>query len=98
MDDFGPAPTPVTALLRAWGQGDPQALEQLTPMVYDELHRRAQHYLARERAGHSLQATALVHEAYLRLVAVEGVRWQDRAHFFALSSQMMRRILVDAAR
>jgi RNA polymerase sigma-70 factor, ECF subfamily len=98
MDSSASSPPPVTALLQAWGQGDQQALERLTPLVYDELHRRARRYLAREPAGHTLQATALVNEAYLRLVDAEGVRWQDRAHFFALSAQMMRRILVDAAR
>lgn len=97
--DHSASPTPpVTALLQAWGQGDQQALERLLPLVYDELHRRARNYWARERAGQTLQPTALVHEAFLRLVEVEGVHWQDRAHFFALSAQIMRRILVDAAR
>jgi RNA polymerase sigma-70 factor, ECF subfamily len=98
MDPSASPPPPVTALLQAWGQGDEQALERLIPLVYDELHRRARRYLAHEPAGHTLQATALVNEAYLRLVEAEGVRWQDRAHFFALSAAMMRRILVDAAR
>jgi RNA polymerase sigma-70 factor (ECF subfamily) len=88
----------VTRLLRAWGDGDKQALERLTPVVYDELRRMARHYLRGERDGHTLQTTALVNEAYLRLVDVAGVNWQDRAHFFAVSAQMMRRILVDAAR
>ena len=74
------------------------ALERLTPMVYTELRRMAGRYMAKERAGNSLQATALVNEAFLRLVEVDNVRWQDRAHFFAVSAQMMRRILVDAAR
>ncbi len=74
------------------------ALEQLTPVVYAELKRMAVRYMAKERPGNSLQATALVHEAFLRLVEVENIRWQDRAHFFAVSAQMMRRILVDAAR
>jgi RNA polymerase sigma-70 factor, ECF subfamily len=98
MDPSASPSPPVTALLQAWGQGDRQALERLLPLVYDELHRRARHYLAREPAGHTLQATALVNEAYLRLVGAEDVHWQDRAHFFALSAQLMRRILVDAAR
>jgi RNA polymerase sigma-70 factor, ECF subfamily len=88
----------VTTLLRAWGQGDRSALDRLTPLVYDELHRRAQNYLARERTDHTLQPTALVNEAFLRIVEAEGVRWQDRAHFFAISAQIMRRILVDSAR
>src|SRR5689334_20005409 len=88
----------VTLLLRAWGKGDAQALHQLTPLVYDELRRMARHYMAGERPGNSLQPTALVNEAYLRLVDAAGVEWQDRAHFFAISAQMMRRILVDAAR
>ena len=93
-----PSPTDVTQLLIAWSQGDQSALETLLPLVYDELHRLARHYMIRERAGHTLQTTALVNEAYLRLVRVEGVHWQNRAHFFAVSAQMMRRILVDFAR
>ena len=88
----------VTRLLRAWGQVDDQALEKLTPMVYQELRRLARHYMRGERDGHTLQTTALVNEAYLRLVDATGVEWQERAHFFAVSAQMMRRILVDAAR
>jgi RNA polymerase sigma factor (TIGR02999 family) len=88
----------VTTLLRAWGEGDRSALDRLVPLVYNELHRRAQNYLARERPDHTLQPTALVHEAFLRLVEVDGVRWQDRAHFFAISARIMRRILVDTAR
>ncbi len=88
----------VTVLLRAWGQGDQDALEQLTPLVYKELHRVARRCMRNERAGNTLQTTALVNEAYLRLVDVKAARWQDRTHFFALSAQMMRRILVDAAR
>ena len=89
----------VTRLLRAWGGGDHAALEQLTPLVYAELRRMAGRYMQRENSGNNtLQATALVNEAFLRLVDVTGVRWQDRAHFFAISAQMMRRILVDAAR
>jgi RNA polymerase sigma-70 factor, ECF subfamily len=89
---------PLTALLQAWSQGDQDALTRLTPLVYDELHRRARNYWMHERAGQTLQPTPLVNEAFLRLVDVEGVRWQDRAHFFAVSAQVMRRILVDAAR
>lgn len=91
-------PAEVTRLLRAWGGGDPAALEQLTPMVYAELRRMAKRYMQHEKPGNTLQATALVNEAFLRLVDVTGIRWQDRAHFFAISAQMMRRILVDAAR
>jgi RNA polymerase sigma factor (TIGR02999 family) len=88
----------ITGLLKAWAGGDQVALERLTPVVYAELKRMAVRYMAKERPGNSLQATALVNEAFLRLVEVDNVRWQDRAHFFAVSAQMMRRILVDAAR
>lgn len=88
----------VSQLLRAWSEGDQAALERLTPMVYDELHRLARGYMRRERPGHSLQATALVNEAYLRLVDCKRMQWQNRAHFFAVSAQLMRRILVDHAR
>jgi RNA polymerase sigma factor (TIGR02999 family) len=88
----------VTQLLLAWGAGDQQALERLTPLVYQELHRLAHRYLARERSDHTLQATALVNEAYVRLVDMQGVGWRDRAHFFAVAARMMRRILVDFAR
>ncbi|PYX28431.1 MAG: RNA polymerase subunit sigma-70 [Acidobacteria bacterium] len=88
----------VSTLLRAWSDGDQSALDQLTPIVYDELRRLAGHYLMRERTGHSLQATALVNEAYLRLVDYKRMRWENRAHFFAVSAQLMRRILVDHAR
>ena len=89
---------PVTRLLVAWGQGDQQALEQLTPLVYKELRRLAQWHLNGERPGHTLQATALVNEAYLRLVDINQIQWQDRAHFFAMAARQMRRILIDAAR
>ena len=92
------APAEITRLLQAWGNGDQAALERLTPVVYDELRRMARRYMRREREGHTLQTTALVNEAYLRLVDATHVSWQDRAHFFAVSAQMMRRILVDAAR
>jgi RNA polymerase sigma factor (TIGR02999 family) len=88
----------ITALLKAWGSGDAAALNQLTPLVYEELRRLARRYMRNERAGNTLQTTALVNEAYLRLVDATRVSWQDRVHFFAVSAQMMRRILVDAAR
>ena len=91
-------PAEVTALLRAWQGGDATALERLTPLVYDHLRSMARRRMRRERSGHSLQSTALVNEAYLRLVDVRNVDWRDRAHFFAVSSEVMRRILVDAAR
>ena len=89
---------PVTRLLVAWGQGDEQALDQLTPLVYKELRRLAQWHMNGERPGHTLQATALVNEAYLRLVDINRIQWQDRAHFFAMAARQMRRILIDAAR
>ena len=88
----------ITQLLTAWGGGDEAALERLTPLVYGELRRLARIYMRGEAPGNTLQTTALVNEAYLRLVDVTNVRWQDRAHFFAVSAQMMRRILVDAAK
>ena len=88
----------VSALLRAWSDGDQGAIQALTPIVYDELHRLARHYMRRERPGHSLQATALVNEAYMRLADYTRMQWQDRAHFFAVSAQAMRRILVEHAR
>jgi RNA polymerase sigma factor (TIGR02999 family) len=95
---MAPAPQGVTALLQAWSSGDQAALERLVPLVYAELHCMARHYVRGENHAPSLQATALVHEAYLRLVDVNRMRWQDRAHFFAVSAQLMRRILVEAAR
>jgi RNA polymerase sigma-70 factor, ECF subfamily len=88
----------VSGLLRAWSDGDRSALDRLTPIVYDELHRLASRYMRGERPGHSLQATTLVNEAYMRLVDYKSMRWQNRAHFFAVSSQLMRRILVEHAR
>lgn len=89
----------VTTLLHAWSQGDQDAFEQLAPIVYAELRRLASHYLKRERADHTLQSTALVHEAYLRLVGQnEPVRWQNRAHFFGIAARLIRQILVDHAR
>lgn len=88
----------VSTLLRAWGDGDIAALERLTPIVYGELHRLAGRYMKGERTGHSLQTTALVNEAYVRLVDYKRMEWQNRAHFFAVSAQLMRRILVEHAR
>src|SRR5271166_5326861 len=88
----------VSTLLRAWSGGDQNALEKLTPIVYNELHRLARRYMKRERPGHSLQTTALVNEAYMRQVDYERMQWQNRAHFFAVSAQLMRRILVEHAR
>lgn len=88
----------VTGLLQAWSDGDQAALEKLMPLVYAELHRLAKRYMGHEHEGHTLQTSALVNEAYLRLVDVHGVRWESRTHFFAVSAQIMRRILVDFAR
>ena len=88
----------VSRLLLAWSGGDSAALDKLTPIVYEELHRIAQRYMRRESPGHSLQTTALVNEAYMRLVDYKRMQWQNRAHFFAISAQLMRRILVDHAR
>lgn len=88
----------VTRLLKAWSAGDDDALEKLTPLVHQQLHHIARRYMAGERSGHTLQATALVNEAYLRLVDCGQVNWQDRAHFFAVSANLMRRILIDFAR
>jgi RNA polymerase sigma-70 factor (ECF subfamily) len=93
-----PSPQGVTQLLKAWGNGEQQALDQLIPLVYTELHRLAHRYMERERSAHLLQPTALVHEAYERLVNLRDVSWQNRAHFFGVSAQLMRRILVDYAR
>lgn len=91
-------PGEVSQLLRAWSQGDQNALERLIPIVHNELRRLARRYLRGERPGHSVQTTALVNEAYIRLVDYKRMQWQDRAHFFAVSAQLMRRILVDHAR
>ncbi len=95
---LGASSNEVTLLLRAWGEGDVQALDRLAPIVYQELHRIARGYMARERTDHTLQTTALVNEAYVRLVDARQVTWQDRAHFFAVCARAMRRILVDHAR
>jgi len=92
------SPKEITRLLVAWGEGDESALERLTPLVYEELRRLAHHYMGRERPGHTLQTTALVNEAYVRLIDWKNVHWQNRAHFFGVSAQLMRRILVDFAR
>jgi len=91
--DSGP-----TELLQAWSQGDESALDRLVPLVYEELHRLARRYMRQERPDHTLQATSLVNEAYLRLIDVNRVEWRNRAHFLALAAQMMRRILVESAR
>jgi RNA polymerase sigma factor (TIGR02999 family) len=94
----GPSPSDVTQLLLDWSRGDRSALDRLMPLVYEELRTLANRSLRHERSGHTLQGTALVHEAYLKLVDQRQVRWQDRAHFFAVAAQLMRRILVDHAR
>jgi RNA polymerase sigma factor (TIGR02999 family) len=91
-------PPDITRMLREWSDGKREALDELLPLVYDELRRQAAHYLRRERPDHTLQTTALIHEAYLRLIDQRDVNWQSRAHFFAISAQAMRRILVDYAR
>jgi RNA polymerase sigma factor (TIGR02999 family) len=88
----------ITQLLQSWSQGDKDAMEKLIPLVYEDLHRRAQHYMSDERPGHALQTTALVNEAYLRLVDSRQVSWESRSHFYAVCAQVMRRILVDWAR
>lgn len=93
-----PSPRDVTELLVDWSKGDQGALNELAPLVYDELHRLARRYLRRERANHTLQTTALVHEAYLRLVKEKNANWQNRVQFFGVASQLMRHILVDYAR
>jgi RNA polymerase sigma factor (TIGR02999 family) len=88
----------ISQLLADWAKRDPAAREQLVPIVYEELRRLAHHYMRGERAGHTLQTTALVNEVYLRLAGIEGLRWRDRAHFFAMAATLMRRVLVDYAR
>ena len=95
---MAPSPEQVTRLLKAWSLGQDAALEELVPLVHQELRRLARRYMYGERVGHTLQTTALVNEAYLRLVNSRKVNWQNRAHFFAISAQLMRRILVDSAR
>lgn len=93
-----PEAAEITGLLKAWRRGDSAALDRLTPLVYEQLHRMARGYMRNERPGHTLQATALVNEAFLRLVDAQDLDWTDRAHFFAVCARAMRRILVDAAR
>ena len=88
----------VTQLLVAWSAGNEAALEQLVPLVYDELHRTARRYMARERSGHTLQTTALINEVYMRLVDFQSMGWQNRNHFFAICANLMRRVLTDFAR
>ena len=93
-----PSKNELTLLLNAWSEGDESALEKLMPVVYDELHRLAHRYMRNEKPGHTLQTTALVNEAYMRLVDMNTMHWQNRNHFFAISARLMRRILVDFAR
>ena len=93
-----PPPSSPTALLLAWGHGDQAAFEQLVPLVHEELRRIARQHMGRERGEHTLQPTALVNEAYLRLIEVKRIQWQNRQHFFAMAARIMRRVLVDAAR
>src|SRR5690349_4327377 len=93
-----PTSQEVTHLLNRWSDGDTEALEALTPIIYSELHKIARRYMGRERAGHTLQTTALVNEAYVRLIDWKNAKWENRAHFFGVSAQLMRRILVDFAR
>ena len=88
----------VTGLLKAWSGGDPAALEQLAPLIFEELQKVARHYMHRERIGHTLQSTALVNEVWVRLINTANADWRDRSHFYACAAQMMRRILVDSAR
>src|SRR5713101_2652182 len=92
------SPGEITQLLSDWSNGDKAALDKLVPMVYEELRRLASYYMRRERAGHTLQTSALVNEAYLRLIDQRDVRWRDRTHFFAIAAQLMRRVLIDHAR
>jgi RNA polymerase sigma-70 factor (ECF subfamily) len=93
-----PSTKQITQLLRAWSEGDQAAPDELAPLVYDELRRRAHLYMRRERKGHTLQTGALINEAYIRLIEYPRVQWKDRAHFFAMASHLMRRVLVDYAR
>ena len=95
---IAPSPQQVTQLVQAWGQGEDAALEQLNPVVHQELRRLVRRYMFGERAGHILQTTALANEAYVKLLGCQKVEWQNRAHFFAISAQVMRRILVDSPR
>jgi len=97
-DPDSKSPENVTQLLQAWGSGDQAAFDQLAPIIYTELRRLARRYMARERPDHTLQPTALVHEAYMRLADLHNLHWKSRVHFFAISAQVMRRVLVDFAR
>jgi RNA polymerase sigma-70 factor (ECF subfamily) len=98
QDPDAAAPERISQLLADWANRDPAAREELVPIVYEELRRLAHHYMRGERAGHTLQTTALVNEVYLRLAGIDGLRWRDRAHFFAMTATLMRRVLVDYAR
>jgi RNA polymerase sigma factor (TIGR02999 family) len=98
MEQFQDKSAEITEILRKWGDGNQEAQEILLPLVYDELHRQASRFLRRERSNHTLQTTALIHEAYLKLVDQREVNWQNRAHFFGIAAQAMRRILVDYAK
>ena len=98
MEQSRPQSEEITAMLHDWSDGNEEALEALLPLVYNELHRQAARFLRRERAGHTLQATALIHETYLKLIDQRKVNWQNRAHFFGIAAQSMRRILVDYAK
>jgi RNA polymerase sigma factor (TIGR02999 family) len=98
MSETACSPDEITAMLRAWGDGSREALDALVPRVYDELHRQAHRYLRGERANHTLQTSALINEAYLRLAGQRDVQWQNRTHFFGIAASIMRRILVDYAR
>ena len=98
MSEESATPREVTRLLVEWGDGDEAALARLMPLVYDELRRLARHYMRRERPGHTIEPTALVNEAYLRLVEQTNIRWQNRAHFFGIAAGVMRRVLCDHAR
>lgn len=98
MFETGCSPDEITEMLRAWGEGDREALEALVPRVYDELHRQAHRYLRGERHNHTLQTSALINEAYIRLAGQKDVQWQNRTHFFGIAASIMRRVLVDYAR
>src|SRR6266853_3987703 len=93
-----PSPQQVTQLLVAYSAGDRAALDELMPLVYEELRQMAHHYISRERPGHTLQTSALINEAYIRLVDQKNIQWQDRAHFFGIAARLMRQVLVDYAR
>ena len=98
MEQSQQTPQEITGMLRQWSDGKQESLDSLLPLVYDELHRQASRFLRRERSGHTLQTTALIHEAYLKLIDQREVNWQNRAHFFGIAAQAMRRILVDHAK